>query len=101
MIASRRNFLLGATAFLAAPSIVRAGSLMPVSVAPVDGLVFVTAPRTVTVSRLAGNWLITDGSGFVSWDDGYLRFEHGPSVTLPAHTPDGMGFSISIAQAAE
>lgn len=32
MIASRRNFLLGASAFLASPSIVRVASLMPVSV---------------------------------------------------------------------
>ncbi len=32
MIASRRSFFLGASAFLAAPSIVRVSSLMPVSV---------------------------------------------------------------------
>lgn len=32
MIASRRSFILTATAFLAAPSIVRAASLMPMSV---------------------------------------------------------------------
>ena len=36
MIASRRNFLIGASAFLAAPSIVRVASLMPVSVAALD-----------------------------------------------------------------
>jgi hypothetical protein len=36
MIASRRSFFLGATAFLAAPSIVRVASLMPVSVAAID-----------------------------------------------------------------
>lgn len=34
MIASRRSFLLGAGALLAAPSIVRVASLMPVSVLP-------------------------------------------------------------------
>lgn len=32
MITSRRSFFLGASAFLAAPSIVRVASLMPVSV---------------------------------------------------------------------
>ena len=32
MLAGRRSFLAGATTFLAAPAIVRVGSLMPVSV---------------------------------------------------------------------
>ncbi len=34
MIASRRGFLFGASAFLAAPAIVRVSSLMPISVRP-------------------------------------------------------------------
>ena len=33
---NRRGFLTGALGFLAAPAIVRAGSLMPVSVLPVE-----------------------------------------------------------------
>ena len=48
MISSRRSFFLGASAFLAAPSIVRVASLMPVSVLDM-GMTATPVPYTAPV----------------------------------------------------
>lgn len=91
MIPSRRGFILGATAFLAAPSIVRVASLMPVSAAPI------TEPAFFRTYRADGNWLTIDGLGLSRrLSDGLIRLESGPSVMLPANAPAGMTYTINL-----
>lgn len=76
MIASRRSFLLGTGALLAAPSIVRVASLMPVSVVdvtlePAAGVyagsempAFLGAPGSLFMSINGGALYVSNGSGW-------------------------------------
>ncbi len=85
MIASRRNFIFGASAFLAAPSIVRVASLMPVSVAafsaPLPFGMFQGAGEPKFVAAPGSIYARTDNWGaYVRTTDGWkpISFEQPP-----------------------
>lgn len=62
MTVTRRLFLRSAPAFLAAPSIVRAASLMPVTLIPVPFDI-----RARAVDALTEYWVERDADEFIRW----------------------------------
>ncbi len=76
MIASRRHFFLGASAFLAAPSIVRVANLMPISVLRDARLI--EPPYPDPVFPAPGVYMGQFVPGFVA-PKGSLYMQSGPS----------------------
>lgn len=91
MITARRSFLLGATAFLAAPSIVRAASLMPVSVIKpsIEAPIPPTPPPGVYIYNGAFKpaFVAPQGSIYMRTSNGDLYVNWGGSTWARAVTP--------------